>query len=85
MRKPIAPFVVLLIGWAGAESESPPRFDAKYPCAEVFYGFAFCFLPRLVLFPAHRWIAFFLPSICNCFSIPFASRYFCIGATDPSG
>ena len=72
-----------LDAWCG--SELPPLFGVKYPWAEVFYDFAFCFLPRRVLFPAHRWIAFFLPSTCNCFSMPFASRYFCIGATDPSG
>src|SRR5258708_38338092 len=52
---------------------------------EAFYDFAFCFLPRLPLFPAQRCIAFFLPSTCSCFSMPSASRYLCIGATEPFG
>jgi hypothetical protein len=55
------------------------------PVGEAFYNFAFCFLPRLPLFPAQRWIALFLPLSCSCFSMPSASRYLCIGATDPSG
>src|SRR6266446_1316062 len=52
---------------------------------ETFYGFPFCFLARLPLLPAQRRIALFLPLSCSCFSMPSASRYLCIGATDPSG
>jgi hypothetical protein len=36
---------------------------------EAFYDFAFCFLPRLPLFPAQRRNAFSLPLSCSCFSM----------------
>jgi hypothetical protein len=38
------------------------------------YDFTFSFLLRPPLFPVHRCIAVFLPSNCNCFSMPFASK-----------
>src|SRR6266478_2577575 len=52
---------------------------------ETFPGFSLCFLVVLPLLPAQRCIAFFLPLSCICFSMPSASRYLCIGATDTSG
>ncbi len=51
---------------------------------ETFPGLPLCFLV-LPLLPAHRRIALFLPLSCICFSMPSASRYLCIGATEPSG
>ena len=53
--------------------------------AKPFHDFAFCFLPRFPLFPADCCIAFFLLLSCSCRSMPSASRYLCIGATEPSG
>ncbi len=41
--------------------------------------------PLVRLFSAQRFVALFLPSSCNCFSMPLASRCFCIGAIEPSG
>src|SRR6266481_449044 len=52
---------------------------------EAFPGFPLCCLVVLPLLPAQRWIALFLPLSCISFSIPSASRYLCIGATDPFG
>src|SRR6266478_1076742 len=51
---------------------------------ETFPGLPLCFLV-LPLLSAHRSIALFLPLSCICFSMPSASRYLCIGATEPSG
>lgn len=39
---------------------------------EAFYDFAFCFLPRLPLFPGQCRVALFLSSDCGCFSMPLA-------------
>ena len=51
---------------------------------ETFPGLLLSFLV-LPLLPAHRCIALFLPLSCICFSMPSASRYLCIGATDLAG
>jgi hypothetical protein len=67
-----------------ADSPGRSRRSPVVGVGATFYDFAFCFLPRLPLFPAQRCVALFLLSSCSCLLMSLASRYLCIGANDPS-
>jgi hypothetical protein len=68
-----------------ATQERIAIFEAEKIPQESCYDFAFCFLPRLPLFPAQCCDAFSLPLSCSCLLMSSAFRYLWTGAIGPSG